>query len=217
MNNWISPIVKQLWNYTMHQLHNFLGFKINTTAFCFLLLKSSMTSSLQEMVSRCSHRSVCLVITIQVYLIFLCVLLHVPTRSLWLNNFLAKNIFRFLFLFCAFLLLEWPRFVLMKAVAKYPQDFISSTLIPFQSMFLSVFLSIFLSVYLSMPLSEVLSIFLSDSLSDYVSICNVSIYLPMFLFVYVPIYLCFYLFMCPSNYVSILYNFLFFFVSVFIT
>ena len=146
MNYWISSIVKQLWNYTMHQLHNFLGFKINTTAFCFLLLKSSMTSSLQEMVSRCSHRSVCLVITIQVYLIFLCVLLHVPTRSLWLNNFLAKNIFRFLFLFCAFLLLEWPRFVLMKAVAKYPQDFISSTLIPFQSMFLSVFLSFFIRI-----------------------------------------------------------------------
>ena len=49
MSNWIGPTVKQLRNYAMHVLHNFLGFNTNTTAFCLgrsslhlLLLKSSM-------------------------------------------------------------------------------------------------------------------------------------------------------------------------------
>ena len=28
------PLYKQLWNYAMHVLHNFLGFNIHTTAFC---------------------------------------------------------------------------------------------------------------------------------------------------------------------------------------
>ena len=49
MSNWISPTVKQLWNYAMHVLHNFFRFNTNTTAFCLgqssvhlLLLKSSM-------------------------------------------------------------------------------------------------------------------------------------------------------------------------------
>ena len=32
MNNWIGPTVKHLWNYAMHELHNFLGFSIHTTA-----------------------------------------------------------------------------------------------------------------------------------------------------------------------------------------
>ena len=32
MNNWIGPTVKHLWNYAMHELHNFLGFSIHATA-----------------------------------------------------------------------------------------------------------------------------------------------------------------------------------------
>ena len=51
MSNWIGPRVKQLWNYAMHVLHKFLGFNINTTAFCLgrsrlhlLILKSSVVS-----------------------------------------------------------------------------------------------------------------------------------------------------------------------------
>ena len=48
MNIWISPAVKQLWNYAMHVMQK-IGFNINPTAFCLgrsslhhLLLKSSM-------------------------------------------------------------------------------------------------------------------------------------------------------------------------------
>ena len=52
MNSWIGPTVKHLWNDDMHVLHKFVGFNINTTAFCLgqstlhlLLLKSSMSAS----------------------------------------------------------------------------------------------------------------------------------------------------------------------------
>ena len=33
MNKWICPIVKHVWNDTMHVLHNFIGFVKNTTAY----------------------------------------------------------------------------------------------------------------------------------------------------------------------------------------
>ena len=50
MSNWIGPTVKQLWNFAINVLHNFLGLNISNTPFCLgryslhlLLLKSSMT------------------------------------------------------------------------------------------------------------------------------------------------------------------------------
>ena len=55
MSNWIGSTVKQLWNYAMHVLHNFLGLDTNTIAFCLgqyslhlLLLKSSMIKEMPQ-------------------------------------------------------------------------------------------------------------------------------------------------------------------------
>ena len=49
MNNWISPTVKQIRNFTLHVLHNLFGCNITTTAFCLgrsclhlVLLRSCM-------------------------------------------------------------------------------------------------------------------------------------------------------------------------------
>ena len=49
MYNWNGPTVKHVWNNAVHGQHTFLGFHINTTAYCLgqyilllLLLKSSM-------------------------------------------------------------------------------------------------------------------------------------------------------------------------------
>ena len=59
MNTWIGPTVKQLWNYVMYVLHKFLGFNLNTTAYClcrsslhFLLLKTPYDDRLMEQFSR---------------------------------------------------------------------------------------------------------------------------------------------------------------------
>ena len=52
---WATGSAQQLWNYAMHVLHNFLGFYINTTAFCLgrsnlhlPILKSSMAYLIEQ-------------------------------------------------------------------------------------------------------------------------------------------------------------------------
>ena len=64
MSNWISPTVKQQWNYSIHILHKFFGFNINATVFCLgrsslhlLLLKSSMTAVFKMSSRVPSHES----------------------------------------------------------------------------------------------------------------------------------------------------------------
>ena len=45
MSNWISPTVKQLWNYGTHELHNFFGFNKHNS----FLLVSKQPSSPKEL------------------------------------------------------------------------------------------------------------------------------------------------------------------------
>ena len=51
MSNWIGPTVKQLWNYAMRLLHNFLGFNMKHNSFLLgpIQPSSSITKELHDL------------------------------------------------------------------------------------------------------------------------------------------------------------------------